>query len=202
MAAHLRQEQIRRKAKALLLLLRLRKHFASFAAFASFRLAHKFVATYCCCCCFCCCSRSWSFPLNYFRRTKKKEIFPRRSACVCVCVCVCLPAIAHDTATIRQSDTSVRQFVTSTMFLPKFLRGEENKVKIEGRYELCSSTRPVSVCVSVSTRRVSFLLCRKRSPKNERSITNSTHLAFGSVSVSSALSLSTLHALRSLLYFD
>lgn len=108
-----------------------------------------------------------------------------------MCVCVCLPAIAHDTTTIRQSDTTVRQFVNSSLrqcFCPKFfLRdgwgGRGNKVKIEGRYELRLSSPRLDSTLLASSRRVSrFFYAEKghcERPKNERSITNSSHLGLG-----------------------
>lgn len=193
------KEQIRRKAKPKGLLLRLRKHFAAFASSRS-PPSPRECTQICCdlllllCCCFVVVVVLFLgvFHWTIFVERKRKKIFPRRSDCVCVCVC--LPAIAHDTTTIRQSDTTVRQFVTSTMFLPKILfegwlggGGRGNKVKIEGRYELrLSSPRLDSTLLALSrlsSRRVSrFFYAEKghcERPKNERSITNSSHLGLG-----------------------
>lgn len=182
------KEQIRRKAKALLLL-RLRKHFASFASplLVSSRVL---AATYCCCfvvvvvvvnCSYCCCSRSWSFSLNYFRRTKahKKENFPKTiRLCVFACDSTRYNNNSNNKKTKRYISSSVRHFdnvFAQILFRVRRVGGTAHKVKIEGP----DLARLFSSLLFTSRLFYAEKGHCETKPKTERSITNSSHLGLG-----------------------
>lgn len=132
-------------------------------------------------CSYCCCSRSWSFSLNYFRRTKahKKENFPKTiRLCVFACDSTRYNNNSNNKKTKRYISSSVRHFdnvFAQILFRVRRVGGTAHKVKIEGP----DLARLFSSLLFTSRLFYAEKGHCETKPKTERSITNSSHLGLG-----------------------